>query len=348
MPQQQPSRRDTPDALALLKHHQSYLRSLDPGYLDGRFATPQPIRGDGSLLVGSDDGGGAESASEWQWEWGDRLTVTVAGQQMLRLSHVPDEESLHLRWHPRGLGTAGIPWPNEHFVVDEEAQVVIIADPTGLIEVGDAFSTQYRYIYDDAGQVVPELIGVTSVIHTTTGVAIPPGTQSGDLMVLTAAAWSSASTSDPRIVGQRQGRPFQLVAWGYADGSSTPLAVNIDGAGFNRAATTLTVYRGVSVSSSAYTLVGANPIVAPTFPNAQATIVALCCFNSGVAGTVPNDATGKYSTDAIADDPLDSVWTGHWSDPTAQTSPAGSFILGGTFGSVDAVTLLLTASEGGL
>ncbi|MBO9523910.1 MAG: hypothetical protein J7518_20440 [Nocardioidaceae bacterium] len=344
---QQPSRRDTPDALAVIRHQQSYLRSLDPGYLDGRFATPQPVR-DGSLLVGSDDGGGADGAYQWQWEWGDRLTVTVAGAQSFRLSHVPDEESVFLRWHPRGLGTAGIAWPNEHFVVDEEAQVIIISDPGHLIEVNDAFSAQYRYIYDEPGQVVPEFIGVTSVIRTTTSVAIPAGTQAGDLMVLTAAAWSSASTSDPRIVGQQQGRPFQLVAWGYADGSMTPLAVNIDGAGFNRAATTLTVYRGVSVASSAYALVGANPITAPTFPNAQATIVALCCFNAGAAGTAPGDTSGKYSTDGIADDPLDSVWTGHWIDPIEQTSPPGSFTLSGSFGSVDAVTLLLAASEGGL
>ena len=63
-----PSRRDTigppprnvSDLAAIVRHHGSYLRSLDPGILGGRWRTPRPVDGLGTQLVGGDTGLGCE------------------------------------------------------------------------------------------------------------------------------------------------------------------------------------------------------------------------------------------------------------------------------------------------
>lgn len=140
-----PPSRDVSDLASIVRHQGSYLRSLDPGILGGTRATPRPVPRVPSQLVGSDGDGGGEDSAEW--EDGDRLIVAAAGPQVWKLSHEPLEESLFVRWHPRGLTRAGIPWPNEHWSLD--ADTVTIPDTTGLIEVADAFSAQYMYIGDD-------------------------------------------------------------------------------------------------------------------------------------------------------------------------------------------------------
>jgi hypothetical protein len=139
----QPSRRDSNGPIPVLRQHQTSLRNRDPGYLDGRWGTPQPVTPGPSELVGGDEGGGGDETS-YEWQWEDRHVVTATGTQTPILTYPPVEESLFVRWHP--AGRQGLPLTNEHFLLDD--RTVTIPDP-GIIAIGDEFSFQYQFDPED-------------------------------------------------------------------------------------------------------------------------------------------------------------------------------------------------------
>lgn len=155
----QPSKQDTfgppkpgrnvSDLGSVVRHLGTNARSLDPGYLGGRSATPQPVDDTGaSQLVGGDDGDGGSSSVIG--EDGDRLTLTSLANQTWSLSYVPIAETLIVHWHPDAEG--GIEWKRgEHYVIDDDDRVVTIYAATlaaAGAQVGDVFSAQY--LHDDS------------------------------------------------------------------------------------------------------------------------------------------------------------------------------------------------------
>jgi hypothetical protein len=180
------------DLSPAVRRHDSYLESLDPGILRGRFATPRPPGPGTPLLVGGDAGG---DGNERLWEYDDRGTVTVAtGTQLFRLSHEPFEESLVVRWHPRGRG--GLPVLSESFTVED--QTVIITDP-GILAVGDEFSFQYEYEETEDALELEFIAAVLGVFHYPANILTftpPPEMQEGDFLVLACRGASAPGGGD--------------------------------------------------------------------------------------------------------------------------------------------------------
>jgi hypothetical protein len=235
---QQPSRRDllgpppadVTDLAKVARRHGWNLRSLDPGLQGGEFAAPRPVGPGPSELVGEESG--SDGDADPQWEDGDRLVVTATGQQVWRLSHEPIEESLFVRWHPRGLTHAGVPWPNEHWSLDE--QTVIIPDSTNLLEAGDAFSCQYQYL--DTLTEPAAFLWATSVAGDHTEIPMVGATEAGDWLVLVMSARVTAAPTDDRFTApgftDTMGGFGAAGVWiGTADGSGRPVSITMTSGG---------------------------------------------------------------------------------------------------------------------
>lgn len=148
---QSPSRKDTfsapkpgrnvTDLAAIVRHQGSYLRSLDPGMLGGRFGIVQPVRPSGGaseLVGGSDDGD--EASDEILFLNTDQFAIDGPGDKVFLLTYVPIQEggtSLHVRWVP-----IDVP-PNNWSCVDN---VLRVSDPGWL--AGDLVTVAYAYLYD--------------------------------------------------------------------------------------------------------------------------------------------------------------------------------------------------------
>lgn len=210
----QPSRRDTKGALDVLRHHQSYLRSLGPGFLDGTRATPQPNPPGPSVLVGGDEDGGGGEDNALVGEDGDRLVLTSLGTQPWTLSYDPVPETIHLRWHPDG--GAGVPWARgDQYTIDDDDRVVTITAETlaaNGCEIGDVLSAQYLRAEGEQEAVADSAIealsprGFSLMVSMPTTIPLPTGTQVGDLIVALCATALNVSgghgggyIDDPRL-----------------------------------------------------------------------------------------------------------------------------------------------------
>lgn len=254
-----------------LRQQGSYLRSLDPGVLGGRFATPQPLSGKRVDLVGGGDLAGNES-SVYEWEWNDRHTCASASTQTVSLTHVPVEESLVVRWHEGGMAFGnGVRLISEQFVVD--SNTVVIPNP-GPISSGDVFSFQYQFDPDLMAEPAPVFFGFvgyeTAEGTSVTSVPLPDGVIAGDLLVLIGISDSVASSSDPRLTGSASfgGDSTRVARWGDADSSGSPISVNISGSG---GCAVLMAWRGAgSVTASSIGTAVVSPVTTmPTFPSAE-------------------------------------------------------------------------------
>jgi hypothetical protein len=192
-----PPKRDVSDLSPAIRHHESYLRSLDPGITGGRFATPRPPgQGGGSQLVG-DDGDGGDGCDP-VGEDGDRLTLANLSTQVWTLSYTPISETLHVHWHPNG--GAGVEWKRgEHYELSEDDQIVTIyasALVTGRAEIGDVFSAQYLRLDCEEDDPVEPPEPVTATVRGSAfahygssdpidHLALPAGTQIGDMIAVT-------------------------------------------------------------------------------------------------------------------------------------------------------------------
>lgn len=186
-----PPPRDVSDLASVVRHQGSYLRSLDPGILGGRFATPRPPAKGAPPIVGGDSGG---DGTTYEWQWDDRYTVTATGTQTVTLTYAPVEESLFVRWHPDGRASVG-DLTNEHFTVD--GQTVTIAD-SGIFAIGDEFSFQYQFDPGTSEELTITARGYTAD-YTTDPNPLPAGTKPGDtilVIVMNQRGWQSTMTDD--------------------------------------------------------------------------------------------------------------------------------------------------------
>lgn len=201
-----PPRRDPRDAsnlAALVRHQGSYLRSLDPGIQGGRWRSLRPVPAAvASQLVGDDGSGG--SAESVIGEDEDRLTLSSLNTQTWRLIADPVWETLVVRWHPGG--GAGVEWKRGvHYTIEEDDNLVTItADSLAAAkaEVGDMFSAQYLRIddLDDVADPATAMLRAGVAEYSSPAlphsVALPTGTQVGDLLVVAA---DNITVADSRL-----------------------------------------------------------------------------------------------------------------------------------------------------
>lgn len=336
-----PPKRDLSSLASHVRHHDSYLRSLDPGMLDGRFRTPQPFTPGSPTLVGGADNGGDGTTYEWQWD--DRGTAKAAGTQVFTLTYEPVEESLFVRWHPGGIANAGLPVTNERLSVN--GRQVSIAD-SGFYAANDAFSFQYQF--DPALAVEPAsvlFVGKTEVLAGTTSIALPAGTQVGDLLIFGAAAAALCSTTDPRMnTVYTPSGGGGCVAYGITGSATAPVACSIDGGTFNRAAAVVAVYRGVTVDSWASQDSSTNDITLPVLPDAFAAVGVLLNWEGVVHGSINYDTTGAWTQDSQASATKNNVAVESWSTDEQTSTPAGAFHHGGDWAGFSATTLRLVGT----
>lgn len=145
-----PSRKDTlgapkpgrniTDLSALVRHHGSYLRSLDPGYLDGRFATPKPVPpGLPAEDVGGDDSGDA-GQDEILFHNTDQFVIDGPGDKTFELTYIPIDDagsSLQAFWVPNRLSF-------DSWTLDDN--IISVIDPGWRAD--DLFEVAYAYEYD--------------------------------------------------------------------------------------------------------------------------------------------------------------------------------------------------------
>lgn len=326
-----PPPRDVSDIAAQVRHQGSYLRSLDPGILEGRFATPTPVpKGPPRQLVGGDAGGGDDT--DYAWEYDDRHTITALGTQTARLSHIPIDESLHVFWHPGGHGALRL--TSEYFTVDD--QIVTIPDPSSLWAANDTFSFQYEYEISDEALDFEFIDAVVGVFHSATNTLTftpPPTMQAGDFLVIAARGQVApgggdttfgVTSGDARVSGLYTATlpVVEAVLTGFATATGDDVVTNVvpNPSYLPGANGVMGIFRGVNgVGSSTAATSGVTPEVAGT-----ATIAVTWNGNSSftlVTSDPPSGYTDAHSTG------LDygSTDISYWSDPAAETSPAGTF-----------------------
>jgi hypothetical protein len=325
-----PRRDGTIDLSPAVRRHDSYLESLDPGILRGRFATPRPTIKGTPLLVGGEAGG---DSNERLWEYDDRYTVTALGTQLARLSHEPFEESLFVRWHPDGRG--GLPITSEFFTV--EGQTVIIPS-TGLLAIGDQFSFQYEY-EDGEDALDFEFIDVIEgVFHYPENILTftpPAAMQEGDFLVLACRGASAAgggdltfgfANADARTSRIYTSTPpiYQAVFTGFATASLSDLVVNVipNPSWLPGAVGVMGIFRGINAlgSTASVEAGGITPQVA-----ASAAIAVTWDGNSSFS-FVHADPPSGYTEGGNTGLSYSATDISYWFDPAAETSIAGTYV----------------------
>jgi hypothetical protein len=327
-----PPKRNVSDLAALVRHNTSWLRSIDPGILGGRFATPRPVPSGTPQLVGDDSGA---DGLDNPWEWGDRLTVTGGGQQTFTLTYEPVPESLVIRWHPNGR--APIIQIDERWSLS--GQIVTIPDPGGDIAVGDVFSAQYQYLPQEADSFDPATVLLRGESHNSGGngpglsnLALPLGTQPGDLLFLEGGGNTGAlfTVTDSRLT---QISPGVWIGWVT---SADPIGVSAVGAFGNFwsvAAATFSTNAsgwGTPAASTVTSVTDGSSVAIPQISGIGAALCGIRDNHDTVAGVVdtPTGWTFAGQSSSAIDQSLVASWD---NGGAAGTSPAGpTFFHGGT------------------
>lgn len=347
-----PPPRDVSDLANIVRHHGSYLDSLNPGILGGRFKTPRPVGSGPSQIVGDDGGDG--DAEAVIGEDGDRLTLANLGTQVWTLSYTPISETLVVRWHPDA--GAGVEWKRgEHYDLAEDDQIVTIyasALASGRARVGDVFSAQYLRLdgeEDDPAEppepVTAAIRGARSSHYGTSGVPTtlalptsPATTQVGDLIVVI----TNRAVSDARMTQVGSTRMWIGFATTLDDLS---IDMSYGGPGLNFwSIACLTVDTNAASWSAASTatdtsMLAGDAMTIPQIPGVRATLCGLYSTHSIVDG-----ATGKptgYTTGAASSNAKTHCRVDLWTSAVDDTSSAGPAAFSGGSGTCEAMVVSL-------
>jgi hypothetical protein len=152
-----PPPRDVTDLAAIVRHQGSYLRQIDPGMLDGRFATPRPVPVGPTELVG-DEGDGSDGGTVLG-EDEDRHVCFGPGIQRFPLSYIPIEETVHLHWHASS-DSAGVEWKRgDHYEIDDLGVITIypfVRNGETWPKAGHIFSAQYLHLEGEDDPAEPD------------------------------------------------------------------------------------------------------------------------------------------------------------------------------------------------
>lgn len=267
---------------------------------------------------------------------------TAAGDDVdspFRLTYLPIPDSLMVYQN-------GVRLENDQFTL-----VGLVVTPLAAavkIKSTDDFTAYYdrdpaaEVVGTGVDQDVPTitLVGTNTVVGTTTSLALPSGTQAGDLIVVASIGFDSNGTTDARLAFNSIDGAGVLVAWGPEDGSADALAIHPVSA-FGYAASIVAVYRGVQVVDWASTQIASSPMVLPTFAAAFAAIGVVTGANGSTAGLLGHDTTASWTNNVEADGTKAHVSINSWESVAAATSPAGNFNLSGDVSGAVQTTLLL-------
>src|SRR5690349_179556 len=215
-----PPPRNVSDLSSIIRHHDSWQRRFALGGLSGRFGTPSPVLGNSQIVGGDAGGDGADDLQAWD---SDQITATVAGTVTLHLTYEPIENGLIVFWDGDRL------LPTEYVL---DGQTVTFTNPH--IHVGDNLSAWYLYLADDSDVLEMVLRGTVGPVNAPTVIALPDGTQVGDLIVVANATMHYNGTvgggapSDSRLTqvghGAWVGIATSLAPINFVD----PLAGDVD------------------------------------------------------------------------------------------------------------------------
>jgi len=309
------------------------------------------IEGDEWVIV--DISGLASTSSTGQASGGvlaeqDSTTVAYLGpNQSIILKHTPIENSEHGYWN--GDYQPGSEWSRFD-------NVVVWPDPDGLIQVGDELVCEYLYTpgTDFIGGSSLELVGTVfydldSGTHPGTDfdLALPAGTQAGDMLCLVVSSWvEPAFSADPRFYMSQlitddivPGGDFtpsraSFAAVGREDGTGAAIHVSLGSTSWRSVA--IVAFRGPRVTSVAnFVQVGSTGVV-PIVPSPASRFIAV---TGTIAGTVaevieiPPLPTGSWA-EALRDSSVKAGATiGYTPDPAPEVAadPTG-ITFGGSVG----------------
>lgn len=272
----------------------------------------------------------------------DQDTVTAVADDTavtLTLSHTPIYKSVNIykdgvRLHPWEFTRDGM---------------VVTIPPSAdvIIRAGNVFDAWYVWDTTYVAPPVPPppipeitLVGTNSQVSSGS-IALPAGTQAGDLIVVASVGFSGNSYSDSRLVANSINGAGVVVAWGYEDGSGNPVGVNPSGFYIS---TSVAVYRGVVVSDFDITQVAATPMVLPTEVDAYAAIGVITGANGIIAGLLAGDSTLAWQHNVAQDGTKAHTAIHSWDSATPVATPAGSFNFTGDITGATQTTLLLEAA----
>jgi len=330
-----PRRRDSRDLADLIRQSRTNSRQLGVGFAGGRFPPIRPLGA--TALYGDNEDDTADDVIGFINT--DRATASGSGPVTFNLTHTPIDGSLHIRWN-------GIDQPASEWSLNEST--VTIPDPTSVIESGDVFTAAYAYLLEaDESGLDWSLVGVTTVVGDTTSVALPAGTQDGDLLIFASAAATSATASDGRLTGTI-GTSYgsgALVKWGRANGSGSPITCSVNSGAFGYGATLLAVYRGVQVNDFGVNTSLTNDITLPVKTDTAAAVGVLLAFDGVVAGFINDDATSAWTFDGETNSTKTHVRIVEWRPEDIGDTPPGAFNHSGDWNGFLAATLKLEAAS---
>jgi hypothetical protein len=240
----------------------------------------------------------------------DQTTLTGSGNATLTLTYTPVEHSEHLYWN-------GIYQDKDQWTRD--ARVVSVPDPDLLFRPTDELAMEY--LYTDGGSTPTPVVGASllyvgaTIFAHTTSVALPAGTQVGDVMVVSMHTGASfgvhtATCSDPRITSQQRGDydlggswpELNLIGWGYAT-TLDNLAVVLDSLEGNDFGE-LFVYRTTGSIAETYShgnldhtaTVNCNP----TIGGGAVSILSLAWAADAAGGSAAGWSRDAYNTGTIS------------------------------------------------
>jgi hypothetical protein len=314
-----PRLRDSENLRNFLRREQTNLRQLGVGFLSGRYPPARPLGTTAGFEV-SDEELDVNLDSPL-FRNVDRA-VASAGQVLIPLTYEPIDGSLHVRWN--GL----IQPPNEWILAGRTVRFV-----NPHVRSGDVFTVAYVY-YPRVAENSPLILrGATLPINGPISVALPTGTEVGDLIVVANATMhynglpGGGTPADSRLTqvghGAWVGIATDLSPVTFVD----PLAWDVD-----RHTVAIAVFAPPSAYENSASVGpssgGSGNLVAPEVAAAAA---ALVVTEDAPNGTIPpmNTVPSGYT---IAVDPdgggssstVCKVGIWYWSDPDASISPSGT------------------------
>jgi hypothetical protein len=290
-----PPPRDVSDLASVVRHQGSYLRSLDPGILEGRFATPRPVAPGTTELVGDGGGGDAEPILFENTDQG--TCVGPSTNITIRLSHVPEDGSEQVFYNGTPLKRGD--WSRT------DTALTIPGEP--WFRAGRVAWVDYAYYEDEVDLTAAAFVAVSYVTGDSTSIALPTGTADGDMLVLVMCARVTAMPTDSRF-----GAGFTDTCGGFgaagvwvgtADGSGSPVSISMVSAGVGDAADGAAVLMAISGDPLALTAdqssttspSGTSPFTPATPAGAPFLGIAALFGVSGISSGSINESTTNWT-----------------------------------------------------
>jgi len=228
----------------------------------------------------------------------------IGASQSIILKQTPLLNSEHVYWN--GQYQPGSEW-------NRIGNVIVIPDPDVDAEIEDEFVCEYLYapVVESAGPIT--VVGsaftdldVSSHPGTNFDIALPTGTEEGDLLCLVVSSWVDPSVcSDPRffmsqlrtdddVPGGNLDR-LTLVAIGFADATSDPIPITVGSTGWRGAA--IVAFRGAHITSALQSFSIGTPGTF-TLPSPASRYIAVVGTIAGTVGdtiTLPSDPAGAWT-----------------------------------------------------